>query len=404
MLRNSSDMTRWPTSRRGLLLALAVATLSCASDIDSLDVPEFADGSIICSDAPALGIAGATSTESLPITWVEGSDAWYGEPIVVQVPADLTMVQVSVVAGPRWTGVAEARHNGELLIDGRNNFDGAPFFHYPAVAGSTMFPIDENSALSEGCLQLVPVSMTDPGGAGELYFASRRAAPGATFDLNVVVVGDTEVSREELEAAVAVANEIYAAAGSSTFANVSYETLSYPQSIFATPGESPSESFDELGQLLASYEPDDPRDFSLFVIQDFIEPGNLGIAAGIPGPNGIPGTGSSGLVVSVDSHLDDNFENLDLQIFGETIAHEIGHQLGLFHTTEARGDTHDPLEDTRECDIEEHDQDGDGELSAEECVNNGGDNVMFWTAGMSVSQDKLSPAQIELLGLSPIAD
>ncbi len=398
-------MTRcWTTARRGLLIALATATGSCGGELDRLDVPEFADGSRECGDAPALGIAGETSTERAPITWVEGSDAWYGEPIVVQVPADLTMLQVSVVAGPHWTGVAEARHNGALLIDGRDNFYGAPFYHYPAVAGSTMFPIDEDSTLAEGCLQLVPVSMTDPGGAGELHLAARRRSPGATFDLNVVIVGDTEVAQGELEAAVAIANDIYAAAGSPSFADISYETLAYPQSVFATPEESPGTSFDELGALLVSYEPADPRDFTVFVIQDFIEPGNLGIAAGIPGPNGIPGTGASGLVVSVDSHLDDNFENLDLQVLGETIAHEIGHQLGLFHTSEAEGDIHDPLEDTGECHVEQHDQDGDGELSPEECADEGGDNVMFWTAGESLSQDKLSPAQIELLALSPIVD
>ena len=40
---------------------------------------------------------------------------------------------------------------------------------------------------------------------------------------------------------------------------------------------------------------------------------------------------------------------LDAQLLGETAAHEMGHQLGLFHTTESGGTQFDILSDTLEC-------------------------------------------------------
>ena len=51
-----------------------------------------------------------------------------------------------------------------------------------------------------------------------------------------------------------------------------------------------------------------------------------------------------------------------------TCAHEVGHYLGLYHTSEHDGGAHDPIADTPEC------ASGDGA-----CPD--GDNVMFWTGG-----------------------
>ena len=393
---------RSPELSLATLASLLLLAPACRGN-DNLDVPVYDDGSLECADAPVLGAAGETRIETMAFTWFEGSDAWYAAPMVVQVPPDLTSLQVSVVDGPHWTGIAQARHNGALLIDGANDFYGAPYYHYPYVGGSTIFPINEDSALDEGCLELLPVSFTDPGPEGELYLASRRTAPGTRFKLELIVVGATAVGMDTLEAAVAAADQLYAAAGSPTFESVSYTALDWERTIFDLPSEDPSGSFDQLGQLLSSHTPTDPLNFNVFVIQDFSETGYYGVAAGIPGPNGIPGTGASGLVVSVDTHLDSDL-NINSQLLGETIAHEIGHQLGLFHTSEAEGDAHDVIADTPECDAATRDLDGDGQVTPEECLEHGGDNVMFWTGDGSQSQTRLSPTQIELLSLSPIAN
>lgn len=65
----------------------------------------------------------------------------------------------------------------------------------------------------------------------------------------------------------------------------------------------------------------------------------LGISGGLPGPPGMHGTGSSGVVMSV-ALFDQSAQ------FGRALAHELGHYLGLFHPREADNVTLDPLGDT----------------------------------------------------------
>ena len=68
---------------------------------------------------------------------------------------------------------------------------------------------------------------------------------------------------------------------------------------------------------------------------------------------------------------------------------------------EADGGLHDALEDTPECGTG-RDADRDREVSAEECWDTGGDNLMFWNAAETMPQRALSPAQIRLLRLAPV--
>lgn len=102
----------------------------------------------------------------------------------------------------------------------------------------------------------------------------------------------------------------------------------------------------------------------------------LGIAGGIPGPPpGINGTSHSGVAVTMAGYTRNPRQ------LAQTMAHEGGHFLGLFHTTEAEGTAFDPLADTPEC-PNNKDRNGDGIVSYEECLDgNGGRNLMFWAAG-----------------------
>jgi len=116
----------------------------------------------------------------------------------------------------------------------------------------------------------------------------------------------------------------------------------------------------------------------------------LAEAGGIPGPMGMHGTGGSGIVVAAD--MMGNPDDL-----GRTLAHEIGHYLGLFHPSEANGCVRDVLADTPECLIE-HDVDGDG-LEISDCVDRGSDNLMFFARNTGTT---LTPQQIEVLRSAPI--
>jgi hypothetical protein len=97
--------------------------------------------------------------------------------------------------------------------------------------------------------------------------------------------------------------------------------------------------------------------------------GAAGIASGIPGPHAVPGTGASGVAIAVDV--------IPEALLGLVMVHEVGHYMGLFHTSELDGTVNDPLPDTGECRID-RDLDGDGLLVRDECRGTGAGNVMFW--------------------------
>ena len=137
---------------------------------------------------------------------------------------------------------------------------------------------------------------------------------------------------------------------------------------------------------------------NLFFIEDYSVSDNLGNAPGIPGSMGTANSWN-GVLISLTAHVFGS--TLDSQLLGETAAHEMGHQLGLFHTTESGGTAFDILTDTVEC--------RNGNISAEECEGYGAENVMFWTPWTTSSrsagkkQETLSSHQQHVLKYSPIA-
>ena len=147
---------------------------------------------------------------------------------------------------------------------------------------------------------------------------------------------------------------------------------------------------------------------NLFFIEDYSVSwsGVLGNAAGIPGSMGIANSWN-GVLNSLTAHATGT--TLDSQLLGETAAHEMGHQLGLFHTTGQDGTEFDIISDTAECPESSRDNDSNGQMSAEECDCYGADNVMFWTPWSSSSrsagkkQETLSSHQQHVLKYSPIA-
>jgi hypothetical protein len=110
------------------------------------------------------------------------------------------------------------------------------------------------------------------------------------------------------------------------------------------------------------------------------------------------GTYNSGVAVSMAEYLSYPEEGVAISLTAQTMAHELGHQLGLFHTTEADGTMHDPISDTAECPASANDKNRDGMVDPEECASLGGRNLMFWAATL---EDIVSLGQRKVLHKNP---
>src|SRR2546423_6360222 len=101
------------------------------------------------------------------------------------------------------------------------------------------------------------------------------------------------------------------------------------------------------------------------------------LAGGIPVPP-VAGTGRSGVLASAV------LIDADPVWAGQVIAHEIGHALGLYHTTEAAlvdaDAVNDQLDDTAGCPGLADVAPADGILSPRECDGHDAANLMFWSA------------------------
>jgi hypothetical protein len=397
---------RNPSFARGLLVLALVASASCRADDDEAGLYEYgvdtpasahAPATTCPSGAPTLGSPDATTLEQFDLSWVSnGYESYVDDYLYFVVPDDILSLLIAVEHGSEYTAINGMALGGARLVDLPNAIGEAPFYHWPVEVASVTMPISSDTLPQGGCLAIDPVVYADATGqTGTLHIVTRRGSSTAsTMDVNVFLVGDTAIAQADVMAALTRMSEVYAGGNAATIGEVSIAAIDWPDPFVDSEGL----EADELRALTVS---DSPTALNILFVQDFNEVGTLGIAAGIPGPNGISGTAASAVMVSVDTHLDGDGETLLTDLLGETMAHEMGHQLGLFHTTEEDGSGFDGITDTPECGVE-LDTDGDGELTAEECEAADGRNFMFWTSA-DFGQFEMSPIQAMVLRDSVIA-
>ena len=97
--------------------------------------------------------------------------------------------------------------------------------------------------------------------------------------------------------------------------------------------------------------------------------GSAGVTGSTPGTWGLYGEGATGVAIALEER-----GGLGL---GTVLSHEVGHYLGLAHTSERDGTVVEGLSDTVEC-RQSRDTSGDGIVSAEECPD-GAVNLMHWS-------------------------
>ena len=219
-----------------------------------------------------------------------------------------------------------------------------------------------------------------------------------TISIQPYITGTTW-SASDISAALTVMSNIYSTNGITLTIK---DTITISESQYSTISSSFSNS--TTSALISQGSTDT---VNLFFVEDQLsgESAAYGVSGGLPGPTGIASSWN-GVLNFLTAHATGT--TLNTQLLGETAAHEMGHWLGLYHTSESTGTSFDPLSDTAECPIS-RDNDSDGKVYPEECDGYGADNVMFWTAWSTSSQaagkkqETISREQKFVLKYSPIA-
>jgi hypothetical protein len=218
----------------------------------------------------------------------------------------------------------------------------------------------------------------------------RRRGPQpstGTMDVNLFVLEGAGIEIPQLEEAARYFVQTLAAARVSV-GQVTLYTVTGASDLLSVPADtgagSPLRQVPTLSGLASN-----PVAANIFFVREIAsdEGGLYGISMGIPAALTIPGTISSGVVVNVSAHETD--AGFDTRELGQTITHETGHSLGLFHTSERDGSSHDTISDTPECF-------GADPLDAAACPD--GANFMFWSG----RDFQVSAGQAYVLVRSPV--
>lgn len=166
----------------------------------------------------------------------------------------------------------------------------------------------------------------------------------------------------------------------------------------------------------------DANSLNIYITKDESQVGGvLGISSGIPGLPGITGTKKAGMVVFLEAHrssgsVGDVLSYGDQIFLGDTMAHEAGHFLGLYHLVERAGLSgttsslrfnQDTLIDTPTC-ASSRDTNSNGRVDISECLgtgftNSGALNLMFWAGDGATPQTQLTGEQGWIIRGNPLA-
>jgi hypothetical protein len=201
----------------------------------------------------------------------------------------------------------------------------------------------------------------------------------------------------------------------------------YPNGSVDITGSGPCDPLQQLFTVAAAPR----RGVHVFLVEELVAPSQggaiaIGVDGSIPGPSGFPGTIFGGAAVGMFGELGvetkpgacaagapANIGACGTDRIAYVAAHEIGHWLGLYHTTEASGDFFDPLSDTAQCSCSScaplaqrtRCESSTVFVNSAACSVSascgGGSNLMFWLLDPSRSAGDLSRDQGQAVRLNP---
>lgn len=232
---------------------------------------------------------------------------------------------------------------------------------------------------------------------GRIVIKNDTTFQGGTLKVNLFFRGSNVInSANEIMESVDIFTNIYATSG----ITLDIATISFPNDPDLLPNPaSGSPAYEALAQSISN------RQDALQVhigsaIEGVTGRNVLGISGGIPGSY-FPSPRSA-IVIGLEAHqgIDGSLSLTERRVMGETIAHEAGHYLGLFHPVERNilqadafgGD--DPLGDTPVC------------VTINECIAIGlTNNLMFpVTFDPNNSQQTITPEQSDVMNIQPLVN
>lgn len=282
-------------------------------------------------------------------------------------------------------------------LEGANDFQSVPAYLYGGMNPTVVPATNEFTAqLASGDHQYQ--IQTDS--AEICHYVLQESEYGDTIDLNVYFVGipdldaSTAPTDTNMQAVLAQFDSIWGDAGIHIGKVRYYDITGDDADTYAVLRS--DQAVTQLVQL--SKRPGDTMDdvlsVNIFFTRAFVMGGAIGISEGLPGPAGLHGTLGSGIAFTSEylgaSNVEPSLggESVDGNVFtGQILAHEVGHYLGLFHTSEDRGAGYDPLPDTPQC-----------SRISEQCPDL--DNLMFPYAG--ASHVTITPDQQFVLQVNPL--
>jgi hypothetical protein len=147
----------------------------------------------------------------------------------------------------------------------------------------------------------------------------------------------------------------------------------------------------------------DAEAVNLFFLDSFSGPNGgaiLGIAGGIPGTQGIASNFNGVLINALALHGGPT--EFYVRNTAQISFHEMGHHLGLYHTTEGDFSFNDILEDTPNCELAANDDNNNGLADIDECPD--ATNPMFWKPDLLNPMSLTTEHQRHILFYTPIAN
>jgi hypothetical protein len=337
-------------------------------------------------DAESSDVGGATDASSLVDAMVEGAIIIETLMENVQVPIqgsvarvtfdapeDVLSLTVIVHGDPTgWYGVDSwIDGDGSTLATAdwpgtsgneRGCFTCRNFVTQGAGASTTIAPNRDTGAVHPGTHRLGLVGWVDGFAADSVQvtvIAKRgpRMPETGTLDLNFYFTGaqgwtaDSVLSDAYFAACVQRVTDLYGRIGIGIGA-MTYHDLDPDLSIVSL-----IEGEETLSALMANSVTSQTDGLNIFFVDQILTgdpdfPAIPGVSASVPNPPYLPGTVASGVAVGTRGPLEvppaQRF--LDPPAIGQTMAHELGHALGLFHTSEYDEVSHDHYADTEEND------------------------------------------------------